>query len=152
MNYPNVFEPAVTEQLIERVNRLTPDTRPEWGKMNVGQMLAHCNVVYDQTFGDMSGRPNRFMRWIMSKAIKPTVVGPKPYPKNSPTTSAFVITDERDFDLEQAKLIGHLREVVKQGGNKFEGREAYSFGPMTTDEWSVLFYKHLDHHLRQFGV
>ena len=152
MSYPNIFEPTVTEQLIERVNRLTPGTQAEWGKMNVGQMLAHCNVVYDQTFGDMSGRPNRFIRWIMAKVLKPTVVGPKPYTKNMRTAPAFIITDERDFAREQAKLIGHLREVVKQGAAGFDGREAYSFGPMTTDEWSVLFYKHLDHHLRQFGV
>ena len=152
MGYPSIFEPTVTEQLVERVNRLCPETQPEWGKMNAGQMLAHCNVVYNQTFGDQSGRPNRLVRWIMAKLLKPTVVGPKPYTKNMRTAPAFLITDERDFAREQASLIGHLREVVNQGAGKFEGRQSFSFGPLTAEEWSVLFYKHLDHHLRQFGV
>jgi hypothetical protein len=26
------------------------------------------------------------------------------------------------------------------------------FGSLTPDEWAILMYKHLDHHLRQFGA
>ena len=149
--YPNVFDPTVTATLKNRVQALTPSTQPEWGKMNVAQMLAHCNVAYAQTW-DLSGQPGWFAKKMLTWFVKPQVVGPKPYPKNGRTAPAYLITDERDFAKEQAELLANLDRVQREGEAGFDGRESHSFGPLTKEEWSVLFYKHLDHHLRQFGV
>ena len=46
MALPNIFEKSVADEVIARINNLTPATQPGWGKMNVAQMLAHCNVTY----------------------------------------------------------------------------------------------------------
>lgn len=31
-------------EVVDRINKLSPESKPLWGKMNSGQMLAHCTV------------------------------------------------------------------------------------------------------------
>ncbi len=152
----NVFDKAVTDEMAGRIKRLTPDTKPLWGKMNVAQMLAHCYVPYDMAFSQDSG--SRFKQatglkaWFLKKFIKPLVVGDKPYKKNGPTAPEFKIVDQREFEVEQQRLLAGVERAYESGRDYFEQRPSPSFGPMTATEWSNLFYKHLDHHLQQFGV
>jgi hypothetical protein len=43
----NLFQLNYAGEMVDRVNKLTPESKPLWGTMNVAQMLAHCNVTYD---------------------------------------------------------------------------------------------------------
>ena len=88
----------------------------------------------------------------MKTLIKPGTVGENPYPKNGKTAPQFIIKDRRDFELEKQKLVDYLQKTHNLGAEHFEGMESHSFGKLTQKEWSNLFYKHLDHHLTQFGV
>lgn len=92
------------------------------------------------------------MRFILKLLVKPTVVGDKPYKRNSQTAPAFLITDERDFTTEKNRLIQYIRRAQQDGTAFYDGRASNSFGKLTINEWNVMFYKHLDHHLTQFGV
>ncbi len=148
----SVFNSADIAELKARINKLTPQTTSLWGKMNVSQMLAHTNVSYEIAYTDKHPKPNAFMRLILKAIVKNVVVGPKPYKRNTPTAKAFLITDERDFEKEKNRLIEYLDHTLQLGKDHFEGKESLSFGRLTADEWNVLFYKHLDHHLQQFGV
>ena len=148
----NIFKAEVTEELIDRINRLNPDTQPNWGKMKVDQMLAHCAVAYEMAFTDKHPKPNALMRFLLKTFVKKGVVNEKQYPKNARTAPVFIISDRRDFEREKNQLITYLRKTQKFGEDHFEGKESPSFGPMTAQEWNNLFYKHLDHHLTQFGV
>lgn len=148
----NIFDPSVTDELISRINQLRPETTPNWGKMSVDQMLAHCIVAYDMAFTDKYPKPNAVLRFLLKSFVKNGVVNEKPYPKNSRTAPAFIIADKRDFEKEKASLIAYLKKTCDLGAAHFEGKESLSFGPMTSGEWNNLFYKHLDHHLSQFGV
>ncbi|NJB85921.1 hypothetical protein GGR26_001689 [Lewinella marina] len=152
MTYPSTFAPETLEQNLARINRLTPETQPQWGKMNVAQMLAHLNVAYDMETGALPVKNNWFTRLLLKTVVKPAVVGPRPYPRNSRTAPQFLITDERDFSQEKERLVANLRRVSAAGESAYEGKENVSFGPLTAGEWSVMFQKHLDHHLTQFGV
>ena len=58
MALPNIFEKSVADEVIARINNLTPATQPGWGKMNVAQMLAHCNVTYEMIYTDKHPKPN----------------------------------------------------------------------------------------------
>jgi len=148
----SVFNAADVAELKERINKLTQQTAALWGKMNVSQMLAHTNVSYEMAYTDKHPKPNAFMRFILKALVKNAVVGPKPYKRNTPTAKAFIIGDERDFETEKARLLGYLDHTMQLGKDHFDGRESLSFGRLTADEWNVMFYKHLDHHLQQFGV
>ncbi len=148
----SVFNTADVAELKDRINKLTPQTAGLWGKMNVSQMLAHTNVSYEMAYTDMHPKPNAFMRFILKAFVKNVVVGPKPYKRNTPTAKAFIIGEGRDFETEKARLLEYLDHTLQLGKDHFEGRESLSFGRLTGNEWNVMFYKHLDHHLQQFGV
>ena len=148
----NIFASETTEELISRINHLTPEMRPAWGKMNSGQMLAHLCVMYEMVYDNNHKRPNAIMRFLISMVAKDTVVGDKPYPRNGRTAPAFVITGQRDFEKEKRRLIDYIIRTEKSGGSFFEGRESLSFGKLNLKEWNNYFYKHLNHHLTQFGV
>lgn len=148
----NIFEKSVAEEVIERINHLTPQSQPVWGKMSVAQMLAHCNVTYELLYENIHPRPGSFTRFLLKTFVKSTVTGEKPYKKNSPTASAFKVADDKSFEKEKARLIDYIRLTQSKGAGFFEGKESHSFGKLTSGEWNNMFYKHLDHHLSQFGV
>ena len=148
----SVFNPTDVAELIQRINKLTPDSKPLWGKMTVSQMLAHCNVSYEMVYDTRHARPNAIMKLMLKAFVKQTVVGPKPYKHNSPTGPAFIIKDDKDFETEKARLINYLNKTQQLGEAHFDQKESHSFGPLTASEWNIMFYKHLDHHLGQFGV
>jgi hypothetical protein len=148
----NIFDKTVTDELLERIDKLTPETQPLWGKMSVDKMLAHCNVSYEMAFENIHQKPNAFMRFILKMMVKNTVVNDIPYRKNSSTAPAFVIKDEKNFEAEKARLKAYITKTQELGATHFEGKESHSFGVLTSTEWNNMLYKHLDHHLGQFGV
>jgi hypothetical protein len=148
----NIFDPTVTEELIQRINTLTPESPALWGKMKVDQMLAHCCVAYEMAFTDKHPRPNALMRFLLRSFVKKGVVNEVPYPKNLRTAPAFIVPDRKNFEDEKLRLIKYLEHTLSLGRDHFEGKESLSFGRMTAAEWNNQFYKHLDHHLNQYGV
>ncbi len=152
MALPNIFTRNVSDDVIRRINMLSPQTQANWGKMTVDQMLAHVNVSYEMAFEDKHPKPNFFMRLILKLFVKKTVTGEAPYKRNSQTAPAFLITDERDFEVEKKRLIGFINKTQELGEAHFDGKESLSFGALNKTEWNNMFYKHLDHHLTQFGV
>lgn len=150
MNY--IFSQSTTSEIIKRIEKLTPETPALWGKMTVAQMLAHCNVTYEMAFENIHPKPNGFVRFLLKMFVKETVVGDKPYKKNSQTAPAFIIKDEKQFEVEKNRLIAYLNLTLEKGEQYFEGKESLSFGKLNKKEWNNLFFKHLDHHLSQFGA
>ena len=148
----NVFDPAITAELIRRIEELTPESPALWGKMSVDQMLAHCCVAYEMAFTNKHPKANPVMRFLLKIFVKAGVVNEVPYKKNLPTAPAFRIKNEKNFAEEKARLIAFVEQTLAAGKGAFEGKESPSFGPMTAKEWNNLLYKHLDHHLTQFGV
>jgi hypothetical protein len=151
MALPDVFSAPVADTLIGRINQLTPASQPLWGKMNVAQMLAHCNVTYELTYENIHPRPGFFMRFILKNFIKKIVVGEKPYAQNGRTAPVFMVSADKTLAAEKERLIAYIRKTQQLGAAHFEGKENHGFGKMTATEWNNMFYKHLDHHLRQFG-
>jgi hypothetical protein len=148
----SVFNQNDTKELTARINSLKPDSVAVWGKMNVAQMLAHCNVTYEMVFENKHPKPNAIMRFILKSFVKQIVVGDKPYKKSSRTAPAFLIVDERNFEKEKNRLISYIEKTQELGEIYFEGKESNSFGVLNKIEWNNMFYKHLDHHLKQFGA
>ena len=148
----NIFSKEITEEVISRINTLTPETQPKWGKMNVAQMMAHCAVSYETVYTDKHPKPGAVAKFFIKLLAKNQVVSEKPYPKNGRTAPYFLITNERDFEKEKNQLIAYLHKTQELGETHFDGKESHAFGKLTKQEWNNLFYKHLDHHLTQFGV
>jgi hypothetical protein len=153
MELLNTFDPTTTAKTLERLDRLSKESKPLWGKMNSAQMLAHLSVPYDYALGRKELKPSFFSKLMLKLFVKGLVVGEtKPYPKNSRTSPDFVIDGERDFEKEKARLLANIRETEAKGASWFEGKESGAFGPLSARQWSTQFYKHLDHHFSQFGI
>jgi hypothetical protein len=148
----NIFDLKTSAAIIERIDKLTIDSKPVWGTMNVAQMLAHCCVTYEFIFENKHPKPNRIKRLLLKTFVKKFVVGPKPYKVNSRTAPEFIIANKRDFEQEKERLITYILKVQKLGSSHFENKDSHSFGVLTIQEWNNMFYKHLDHHLHQFSV
>jgi Protein of unknown function (DUF1569) len=152
MPLPNIFTKEVNDQLINRLNMLTPSTKQVWGKMNVAQMLAHCNVTYDLAFDRIKEKHNFLMKIVLKTIVKKTVTDEAPYKHSLRTAPVFLVSDVQDFDKQKAILIENLNACFDKGPDFFDGKTSQSFGKMNITEWNNMFYKHLDHHFRQFGV
>ncbi len=148
----NIFDPGETREIIDRLNRLQPESQPQWGKMTVAQMLAHCSVTYELVYEpEKHPKPGAFMKLILKLLVKNKVVSEKPYKPNNPTAPAFLIKEDKEFGPERERLIGYIQKTSDLGEAHFDGKVSGSFGVLSKKEWNNMFYKHLDHHLRQFG-
>lgn len=134
-----------------RIDRLTPQAQRLWGKMDVGQMMAHCSAALEVAVGDK--RPPRlFIGRILGPLVKPSYVGPKPFGKNSPTDRSFIMTGQKEFNKEKERLLQLIDRFSEGGLEKCTTHPHSFFGKLTPEEWGISMQKHLDHHLRQFGV
>ena len=152
MALPDIFSQEITDKIIARIHQLQVTTSAHWGKMNVAQMLAHCNVTYEMIYDDIHPKPNAFAQWLLKVFVKNKVVGEAPYPKGGRTAPQFVITDTKDFEKEKQRLIDYIIKTQSLGARYFDQKESHSFGRLNAIEWNNMLYKHLEHHLTQFGV
>ncbi|UKJ08875.1 DUF1569 domain-containing protein [Solitalea lacus] len=146
-----VLNKADNNEIIERINQLTAVTKPLWGIMNVAQMLAHCQAPMRVALETKSVKQS-FVGFLLGGWAKRQFLGDKPFRKNLPTDKTFIVADERDFTKEKAKIIEMLTSFADQGSSSIIQSVHPFFGNMTADEWGMLLWKHLDHHLQQFGV
>jgi Protein of unknown function (DUF1569) len=152
MALPNIFTTEATSNIVNRINKLTAESKPLFGKMAVAQMLAHCNVAYEMVYDNIHPAPNAFVKFILKALLKKKIVSEEPYKQNGKTAPQFIITTDKDFEVEKSRLIAYINKTQQLGETHFNGKESHSFGPLTSTEWNNMFYKHLNHHLGQFAV
>jgi hypothetical protein len=136
----------------ERLNRLKPNTPRQWGKMNAAQMLAHCNASLETAMGHNVIKPVGFIGRFIGSLLRPRTLGPKPFGKNSPTDNSYKFPDNVTFEEQKAKIIRSIQQFHEGGPSRATRHPHPFFGKFTPNEWGVFQWKHIDHHLRQFGV
>lgn len=146
-----LFLTADAEEILRRIHALRPDSAARWGRMNVAQMLAHCQAPLKVALGELKLRRS-LIGFLFGRLARKKLAGDQPFGKDLPTAKPFLVQDERDFAIEKANLIA-LLERLRRGGTEGLTRAPHPFfGPLTTAEWERLLWKHLDHHLQQFGA
>jgi hypothetical protein len=147
----SLFEKAAADEVLARIDKLQPTTQRQWGKMDVAQMLAHCSATMDMASGSLM-LPRVFIGRILGPLVRPILTNDKPMSKNAPTDKKFRISDPRDFAREQERLKVCVRQFHDGGEAQCTQHPHPFFGRLTPEEWGKGMYKHLDHHLRQFGA
>ena len=145
-----LFDPEENNLIKARINKLTPDSHPLWGKMNVSQMLAHLQPVILVAFGQLKLKGG-LMGLLFGKMAKKQLLLDKPFKKSLPTMKEFKVA-EKDFETEKNTLLSYLDRFITEGPEVITNKKHPFFGKLTLEEWDTLQWKHLDHHLRQFGV
>jgi hypothetical protein len=148
----NLFEVERAKEVKERLSRLTPDSRREWGKMSPAQAVAHCSAGLEWAVGDRIP-PRMFVGRIIGRIVKRLALqNDEPMRRNSPTAPDLVVQDARDLETERKRLCGLIDRFTAAGPEGCTTHPHAFFGPLTSQEWAALTYKHLYHHLRQFGA
>lgn len=148
----NLFEVERAKEVKERLSRLRSDSQRQWGKMGPAQAVAHCSLGMEWAMGDRIP-PRMFIGRIIGRMVKRVALrDDEPMRRNSPTAPDLVVHDERDLEKERQRLSALIDRFAAAGPKGCTTHPHAFFGPLTPDEWAALMYKHLDHHLRQFGV
>lgn len=148
----NLFDRSNAAEIILRIDAVQPTNVRLWGKMTAPQALAHCSGAMEWAVGDKRP-PRMFVGRLLGPLVKKKVVSDdKPLARGTPTSPELVISDERDLASERARLHALVDRFSTAGPKGCTSHPHTFFGQLSPDEWAVLMYKHVDHHLRQFGA
>lgn len=149
MEVKNLFDPTVKQELITRINSLTPQSPRQWGKMDVAQMLAHLQVPIGVALGEHTVKGNPVMKLILP-FFKKMLYDERPWKKGLPTDKTFIMTGlSKNFESEKAKLADMVNRLSE---TSIVSEKHPIFGKLTKEQWSRACWKHIDHHLKQFGA
>lgn len=147
----SLFEPTTLQEVKDRFDKLQPSSKRLWGKMEVAQMIAHCSASMEVAVGEKTP-PRMFIGKIFGPFLKSMFSNETPLRQNSPTDKTFLVIDQRNFEKEKARLLELIEKFSTGGESKVTTHPHSFFGRLSPAEWGTGMYKHLDHHLRQFGV
>lgn len=145
----SIFDKTDNAIIINRINKLTTESKAEWGKMAVDQMLEHTNAAVIVAFGEKEVKVNPLIK-LVGKMLKKKVFNSE-FKKNSPTAKEFVFTAQYDFEQSKKELIKNFSRFTT-GVESIKINDHPFWGNMTPEDWNKLMWKHVDHHLKQFGV
>ena len=143
-----LHDPEVYTSIRRRVESLRVDSRRQWGRMSVDQMLWHVNVSMREAVGDYTAQiesipaPKRLIRWAVINI---------PWGRGVRTRSDMHAVSTHDFNTQKAECLSLIDRIVARPLSA-EWPSSASMGRMAGKHWSQLTAKHLHHHLRQFGV
>ena len=143
-----MFEPAIKQDIIDRINKLTPQTQHKWGKMDVSQMLAHVQLPISCAYGTHKVKGS-FLLKLLGPFFKSILYNEKPYKQGLPTDPTYIVVDAKNFEAEKQGLLEKLNRFSPEN-IVLENHPVW--GKMTKEQWSKATWKHLDHHLKQFGA
>ena len=147
----NLFDADAYNELLNRLNMLQPGSAPQWGKMDVAQMLAHCKVAFSVPLSEKK-LPRLLLGRLVGWIIKSKLYDDDPWKKNLPTSPAFIMKGPKNFEAEKQELAEVLNQFHTAGPDSISKYPHPFFGKFTLSQWGMSMYKHLDHHLQQFGV
>lgn len=151
----NIFDIEQRALIEKRIQLLTVESQPLWGKMDIYQMLIHCRRWSDWIHGKGEFERHTYKQDFLGKlfgkmALKNTIKNDRVMGKNLPA-GLLTIKDKQSYDIsiEKARWIQSVKEYEDFGNERFIHD---FFGKMTKEQIGIFVYKHFDHHLRQFGV
>ncbi len=146
----SVFDSATRNELIARINSLTPESKALWGKMDVAQMINHCTIAEDMYSGAVEVKRVFIGRLIGKFILKQALKDETPFRKNSPTSPTLLKpTYTGNLEAQKAEWIKRVKQYENYTNSAFVHP---FFGPLNKEQIGQLDYKHIDHHLRQFGA
>ncbi|HUC81589.1 MAG TPA: DUF1569 domain-containing protein [Flavisolibacter sp.] len=148
----NLLDKDCCQSVINRAQNLDAESQPLWGTMSVTEMLHHCSKVHRQVLSPAGPATQKtslkqyFFRWMGLYAL------PR-FPKGVQTPKQFRtkgLVDKAAFEAEKKDFIATV-QLFAAHQNPINHFHPY-FGKLSTQQWGLTSWKHVDHHLRQFGV
>ena len=142
----NLLDRSVLNSTLKRLNSLNGSEKRVWGIMTEAQMLLHCRKQIEMALGKIPTKPMfpRPIQWLSKITFGYYI----PWPRNLVTAREMMVTKGESFEIEHEKLLEIISEFIE--ADEFHPHSI--FGNLTKEDWGLIIYKHLDHHLRQFGA
>ena len=147
----SIFETGTHAELLDRLGKLNTNSERQWGKMTPSQMMEHTSRAMEMATGQVPMK-HAFIGKAIGWMFKTKFLGEQPFSKNSPTGPTLIIKDEPEFEATRERLSSLISHLHSLGETGTDGNIHGFFGPLTGKQWGETQYKHVDHHLRQFGV
>ncbi|PBQ31636.1 hypothetical protein CNR22_07595 [Sphingobacteriaceae bacterium] len=148
----SIFHRETVQKYIDRIHSLTPQTQAQWGKMNVAQMLSHCQAPIKIASGELVPKIHPVIKFLFAKNAKKQLLNDPEFKRNLPTFREAKVVDQRVFEVERTRLVNMITEFQQKGPAGLTKAPHPFFGELQVSDWDFMQVKHLDHHLRQFGV
>ena len=145
----SMWQDEARAELQERVSRLSPDRKGQWGRMSAPQMVCHLAESLKMALGDLPVASKKIP--IRYPPLKQFIVYLAPFPKNVPTAPELLARSPREWSADVADLQSLLNRFAARAADS-AWPEHPAFGKLSGRAWGVLVYRHMDHHLRQFGA
>jgi len=136
-------------ELTDRIGAVTPDRRAEWGTFSAPKMVCHLADSLKMAMGDLKVAP----KWLPIRftPLKQLIIFAAPFPKGTPTAPELLVRQPREW----ANDVSEVQDLLARAGSA-RTTDAWpdhpAFGKLSKRAWGVLIYRHMDHHLRQFGA
>jgi Protein of unknown function (DUF1569) len=145
---PSLREASTRNVLIQRLQQLTPTTKPKWGKFDAARMLCHLNDALAVSLGEMS-TTSMNKKAFQHFPLKHLVLYVFPFPRGAQAPPDMLSSQPAEFETDRQRLFERIERMaaIAEG----PGPEHPLFGPLSSEEWNALHWKHIDHHLKQFG-
>ena len=147
----SIYEKAANRRMIERIKKLTPESTPLWGKMSVDQMCRHCTLSIKIPQGKLDLKYNHLLS-IIGRVFKQKIITDHVLEQNIPTVKELLVRRHYPFEKSKNDLIKNFSRFSIEGKASIKNLNHPYFGEMTYKDWDIVIWKHLDHHLKQFGV
>lgn len=148
----SLFDEKDRTKIIARINELGSYSTPEWGKMDVAQMLTHCKKFFTTAYGGGEASDSWTAKLLGSNSKDYIINNMAGFKKNLETSPQFRVQGTCNFDEAKKELLALLERIAREGPAGLGNAAHPFFGPLTAEEWGILMWKHLDHHLKQFNV
>lgn len=135
--------------------------------MTPAQMMAHCSLAIENAMGvtfytntlllkiwAFWNKSHNRDRYTNDQPFQPspTINSTKRIVQQGRVDNPFRVVDQRNFEEEKNILLQWITTFHQEGREKSINAKHPSFGKFTPEEWAIGQYKHLDYHLRQFGI
>ncbi len=150
----SIFDEQKRREIVARINQLSPESKAVWGKMNVNQMICHCTDQLRGCLGELDGKTDEsnFLSRSLVKWLVLYVIGiPKDVPTSKRVDQMRDGTKPLDFETDRQTLLEFIEKTATKPVD-FGWSPHFKFGVLNRTEWGILISKHLEHHLKQFGV
>lgn len=146
---PTLFDPSAREKIVARLSNLTSDRRPLWGRLDAARVQTHLSDQLRMALGDVVCKPKNTP--FQYPVIRQLIVYVLPWPKGAPTAPELLATAPAEFEADKQTLLQLIERVGTRKPEESFGDHP-AFGRLSRRAWGVLAWRHLDHHLRQFGL
>lgn len=145
---PSLRDAATRGEIVQRLQSLSSSAKPKWGRLDAPHAVCHLGDTLAMSLGELPVKSvNR--KAFQCFPLKHLIMYVLPFPKSVATAPELLSSTPQDFEADRGRLLKSIDRLAALPGGK--GPEHPFFGPLTNEEWNFLQWKHIDHHLKQFG-